>query len=63
MPMYQGDTKKIFIGGIAAGTMKEDIEHYFSSYGNVQDVVLMIDKQSQRPRGWKYQEFCRASSK
>ncbi|XP_062517143.1 uncharacterized protein LOC134192419 [Corticium candelabrum] len=54
MPMYQGDTKKIFIGGIAAGTMKEDIEHYFSSYGNVQDVVLMIDKQSQRPRGFGF---------
>lgn len=51
VPAYQGSTRKIFVGGIAAGTEKEDIEHYFSSYGTVQDVVLMMDKQSQRPRG------------
>jgi RNA recognition motif-containing protein len=51
VPVYQGPTNKIFIGGVAAGTMKEDIEHYFSTYGVVQEVVLMMDKQSQRPRG------------
>jgi RNA-binding protein Musashi len=54
VPVYQGPTNKIFIGGVAAGTMKEDIEHYFSTYGVVQEVVLMMDKQSQRPRGFGF---------
>ena len=57
LPMYQGSTKKIFVGGIAAGTMKEDIEHYFSTYGTVHEVVLMMDKQSQRPRGQNEMEI------
>ena len=43
--------KKVFVGGIPAGTTEEEMKAHFSTYGTVTDVELKYDKSTQRMRG------------
>ncbi|KAK4337071.1 hypothetical protein RND71_043701 [Anisodus tanguticus] len=44
-------TKKIFVGGLAAQTTLEDVKNYFQLFGQIEDAMLMFDKQTNRHRG------------
>ncbi|KAI8566527.1 hypothetical protein RHMOL_Rhmol02G0047500 [Rhododendron molle] len=50
-------TKKIFVGGLPPTLSEEGFRQYFESYGNVTDVVVMYDQQTQRPRGFGFVSF------
>lgn len=50
-------TKKIFVGGLPATLNEEGFRQYFESYGNVVDVVIMYDQQTNRPRGFGFVSF------
>ncbi|KAJ0954262.1 putative RNA recognition motif domain, nucleotide-binding alpha-beta plait domain superfamily [Helianthus annuus] len=50
-------TKKIFVGGLPATLSEEGFRQYFEAYGNVTDVVVMYDQQTNRPRGFGFISF------
>lgn len=49
--------KKVFVGGIPAGTTEEDLREHFSGHGTVREVELKYDKQTMRMRGFGFVTF------
>ncbi|XP_050218518.1 heterogeneous nuclear ribonucleoprotein 1-like [Mercurialis annua] len=49
-----GRTKKIFVGGLASTVTDNDFKMYFEHFGNITDVVVMYDHNTQRPRGFGF---------
>ncbi|XVE72514.1 hypothetical protein DITRI_Ditri11bG0045600 [Diplodiscus trichospermus] len=49
-----GRTRKIFVGGLASTVTESDFKKYFDQFGNITDVVVMYDHNTQRPRGFGF---------
>jgi len=49
--------KKIFVSGIKDDIENEDLRLYFSGFGNVEDVDIILDKESKRKRGFAFVQF------
>ncbi|WOH05802.1 hypothetical protein DCAR_0625223 [Daucus carota subsp. sativus] len=47
-------TRKIFVGGLASTVTESDFRSYFEQFGNITDVVVMYDHNTQRPRGFGF---------
>jgi RNA recognition motif-containing protein len=54
--------RKIFIGGLSYETDDEKLRRYFSTYGTVQDSVVMKDPATRRSRGFGFITFGDAAS-
>ncbi|WCJ24091.1 RNA-binding (RRM/RBD/RNP motifs) family protein [Euphorbia peplus] len=50
-------TKKIFVGGLPPNLSDDGFRQYFETYGQVTDVVIMYDQNTQRPRGFGFISF------
>lgn len=50
-------TKKIFVGGLPSTLTEEQFRQYFENYGDVTDVVIMFDQNTNRPRGFGFISF------
>lgn len=50
-------TKKIFVGGLATDTTQELLTTFFADYGKVENVTLMFDRETKRPRGFGFVTF------
>eukprot|EP00041_Stephanoeca_diplocostata_P018141 m.378327 g.378327 ORF g.378327 m.378327 type:complete len:473 (+) comp20929_c0_seq5:423-1841(+) len=48
---------KIFVGGLSPDTTTASLAQFFSHFGTVQDVVLMYDRDTKRPRGFGFVTF------
>lgn len=53
-PVAHTKTKKIFLGGLSHETSEDDIREVLEQYGAVQDVTIMRDKNTNRPRGFGF---------
>ena len=49
--------KKVFVGGVKDDVEEEHLREYFSSYGNVTSVDLIVDKETRRKRGFAFVSF------
>jgi RNA recognition motif-containing protein len=49
--------KKIFVGGVKEAISDEDIQNYFGSFGNVQSVEMITDRETGRKRGFGFITF------
>ena len=54
-------SKKVFIGGLAASVTEKDLIDYFIKFGDIQEVIVMREKYSKKSRGFgfilfKYEE-------
>lgn len=49
--------KKIFVGGLASTVTDTDFKQYFEQFGTINDVVVMYDHNTQRPRGFGFITF------
>ncbi|KAJ3690088.1 hypothetical protein LUZ61_019252 [Rhynchospora tenuis] len=50
-------TKKIFVGGLPPTITEDSFRDYFRTYGDVTDIVIMIDQNTGRPRGFGFVTF------
>ncbi|RLN69160.1 hypothetical protein BBJ29_000728 [Phytophthora kernoviae] len=51
------EQKKIFVGGLAPTVTEQDFRHYFEEFGKITDAVVMIDRDTQRSRGFGFITF------
>ena len=49
--------KKVFVGGVKDSVSDEDLQMYFSSFGNVQAVEMITDRETGRKRGFGFITF------
>lgn len=58
-----GDSdRKVYCGGLAPESTQESLEQHFSKYGDVEDVVIMMEKATNRSRGFGFVTFKSPSS-
>lgn len=49
--------KKIFVGGIKEDTTEEQLNDYFSEFGNIESVDIITDKETKKSRGFAFISF------
>lgn len=55
-PAY-GESKKVFVGGLPPSVTEQDFRTYFAEFGRITDAVVMIDRDTQRSRGFGFVSF------
>lgn len=50
-------TRKVFLGGLAPETTKDDIRVVAELFGNVTDIQIMTEKYTEKPRGFGFVIF------
>ena len=50
-------SKKIYVGNLPFGVAKEELTELFSSYGEIEEAVVISDKYSGRSKGFGFVTF------
>mmetsp|Transcript_22278 Transcript_22278/g.20249 ORF Transcript_22278/g.20249 Transcript_22278/m.20249 type:complete len:394 (-) Transcript_22278:85-1266(-) len=53
----RSESKKIFVGGLSAEVTDKLFHDYFSKFGTVKDAVVMVDRSTNRSRGFGFVTF------
>eukprot|EP01121_Diplochlamys_sp_Union-15-3_P013780 TRINITY_DN4325_c1_g1_i4.p1 TRINITY_DN4325_c1_g1~~TRINITY_DN4325_c1_g1_i4.p1 ORF type:complete len:175 (+),score=35.81 TRINITY_DN4325_c1_g1_i4:103-627(+) len=56
-----GDTK-VFVGGLGWQTTPQSLQVHFSQYGEIEEVKLIMDKQTGRSKGYGFVQYCMPES-
>lgn len=56
-PEAQATVKKIFLGGLKEDVEEEDLRSYFSEFGNVTNVHIVTERDTNKKRGFAFVEF------
>lgn len=54
--------KKLFVGNLSWGTQEHDLEDLFATYGTVQSVKIILDRDTGRSRGFGFVEMDEAGA-
>lgn len=49
--------KKLYVGNLAYGVTEQDLRDLFSQAGELQDVMLIVDRDTRRSKGFGFVEF------
>lgn len=49
--------RKLFVGGLPKTAKEDDLLEYFSQFGPLEDYVVMVDRDTQKPRGFGFVTF------
>ena len=49
--------RKVFVGGLPSSVTEDDLRSYFESYGRVNEIELLRDRESNRLRGFAFVTF------
>lgn len=49
--------KKLFVGGLPYATTEERLQEVFESYGPVTEAKIVLDRETNRPRGFGFVTF------
>jgi cold-inducible RNA-binding protein len=55
--MNDNNENKIYVGNLPFNTTEEDLKSEFSSYGDIQDVRLITDRETGRSKGFAFVTF------
>ena len=50
-------TKKVFVGGLPSDITEELFREFFEKFGSIEDCVVMLDRDTGRPRGFGFITF------
>lgn len=50
-------TKKLFVGNLSYNTTSDHLINTFSDFGNVQDVKIIMDRETNRSKGFAFIEM------
>ncbi|RHY67296.1 hypothetical protein DYB30_002266, partial [Aphanomyces astaci] len=51
------ESKKIFVGGLPPSVTNDDFRAYFEDFGKITDAIVMMDRDTQRSRGFGFVSF------
>jgi len=49
--------RKVFVGGLPHSVSDEELKEHFSIYGEIEDYVVMVDRNTGKPRGFGFVTF------
>ena len=55
-------SKKLFVGGLDWNTSDEDLRQLFSSFGEVQEAKIIVDRETGRSRGFGFVTLAEAGA-
>ncbi|HTK39427.1 MAG TPA: RNA-binding protein [Patescibacteria group bacterium] len=53
---------KLFVGNLSYNTTEDTLREAFSAHGNVESVAVILDRETQRPRGFAFVEMADADA-
>lgn len=56
-PFAHTTVKKIFVGGIKEDTEEEHLREYFSEFGKIEVIEIMVDRNTGSKRGFAFVTF------
>lgn len=56
-PAFNYKTRKMFVGGLPSDVTNEAFRDFFHQFGEIEDSIVILDKETGRPRGFGFITF------